>query len=40
MTLFVASPLAAYMTGDTIYMDGGARLWGDRWPMSSEPDAE
>ncbi|MEO6039282.1 MAG: SDR family oxidoreductase [Saprospiraceae bacterium] len=33
LTLFLASPLAAYMTGDTIYMDGGARLWGDLWPM-------
>ncbi len=31
LTLFLASPLAAYMTGDTIYMDGGARLWGDIW---------
>lgn len=31
LTLFLASPLAAYMTGETIYMDGGARLWGDIW---------
>ena len=31
LTLFLASPLAAYMTGDTIYLDGGARLWGDIW---------
>lgn len=31
LTLFLASPLAAYMTGDTIYIDGGARLWGDIW---------
>ena len=31
LALFLASPMAAYMTGDTIYMDGGARLWGDIW---------
>jgi citronellol/citronellal dehydrogenase len=29
MTLFLASPMGAYTTGDTIYVDGGARLWGD-----------
>ena len=33
LTLFLASPMAAYMTGDTIYMDGGARLWGDIWQV-------
>jgi citronellol/citronellal dehydrogenase len=34
LTLFLCSPLAAYMTGDTIYMDGGARLWGDIWKIN------
>lgn len=34
LTLFLASPAAAYMTGDTIYMDGGARLWGDLWEIN------
>ena len=34
LTLFLASPAAAYMTGDTIYMDGGARLWGDIWEIN------
>jgi citronellol/citronellal dehydrogenase len=33
LTLFLASPMGAYMTGDTIYMDGGARLWGDIWEI-------
>ena len=31
LTLFLSSPMGAYMTGDTIYMDGGARFWGDNW---------
>lgn len=31
LTLFLSSPMAAYITGDTIYIDGGARLWGDIW---------
>jgi citronellol/citronellal dehydrogenase len=33
LALFLASPMAAYMTGDTIYADGGARLWGDIWQI-------
>jgi citronellol/citronellal dehydrogenase len=33
LALFLSSPAAAYMTGDTIYMDGGARLWGDIWAI-------
>jgi citronellol/citronellal dehydrogenase len=33
LALFLASPMAAYMTGDTIYVDGGARLWGDIWQI-------
>jgi citronellol/citronellal dehydrogenase len=33
LALFLSSPMGAYMTGDTIYMDGGARLWGDIWEM-------
>ncbi|MEI6410119.1 MAG: SDR family oxidoreductase [Bacteroidota bacterium] len=36
LTLFLSSPLAAYMTGDTIYMDGGARLWGDVWTIENQ----
>ena len=29
MTTFLASPFAAYITGETIYVDGGQRLHGD-----------
>ncbi|MEH0156180.1 SDR family oxidoreductase [Limibacter armeniacum] len=29
LCLFLGSPLAAYITGETIYIDGGQRLWGD-----------
>ncbi len=33
LALFLCSPLAGYMTGDTIYADGGSRLWGDIWQI-------
>ena len=28
LTLFLTSPMAAYITGETVYIDGGQRLWG------------
>jgi citronellol/citronellal dehydrogenase len=31
--LFMLSPPAAFMTGSTIYLDGGARLWGNTWSI-------
>jgi citronellol/citronellal dehydrogenase len=31
--LFLASPLSAYTTGETLYVDGGMRLWGDVWDV-------
>jgi citronellol/citronellal dehydrogenase len=33
MTLFLLSPMANYITGETIYIDGGQRLWGSMWSI-------
>jgi len=35
---FLVSPAAAYITGETLYVDGGARLWGRNWPID-EPSS-
>lgn len=29
LSVYLCTPLAAYITGETIYIDGGQRLWGD-----------
>lgn len=33
MTLFLSSPMADYITGETIYVDGGHRLHGSMWEI-------
>lgn len=29
LSLFLTTPNASYITGETVYIDGGSRLWGD-----------
>jgi len=31
--VFLCSPMATYITGETLYVDGGSRLWGDFFPL-------
>ena len=33
LTLFLSSQMATYITGETVYIDGGNRLWGDVWQI-------
>ncbi len=35
---WLASPAGAYVTGQTITVDGGKELWGDWWPIPDPPD--
>jgi citronellol/citronellal dehydrogenase len=31
--VYLLSPAAGFITGATLYIDGGARLWGENWPI-------
>jgi len=33
LVLYLSSSMANYITGETIYIDGGNRLWGDIWEI-------
>ncbi|MEO0604087.1 MAG: SDR family oxidoreductase [Myxococcota bacterium] len=35
---FLASPAGAYVTGQTVTIDGGKEMWGDWWPIADPPD--
>ncbi|MCA9604583.1 MAG: SDR family oxidoreductase [Myxococcales bacterium] len=36
MITYLASPQADFVTGQIFYIDGGASLWGDQWPIPDE----
>ena len=33
LATFLMSPMARYITGETVYIDGGQRLWGDLFEL-------
>ena len=38
LIVYIASDAASYVTGETWYIDGGAHLWGDSWPIPEPED--
>jgi citronellol/citronellal dehydrogenase len=36
LVLFLASPMAEYITGQTYYIDGGQSLWGSLWQIPTK----
>ncbi len=37
LVAYLASEAAWFVTGETWYIDGGAHLWGDVWPIQETP---
>jgi citronellol/citronellal dehydrogenase len=37
LVAYLASEAAWFVTGETWYIDGGAHLWGDAWPILETP---
>jgi citronellol/citronellal dehydrogenase len=31
--LYLATPTAAFVTGETLVVDGGNQVWGDQWTI-------
>ena len=40
MVAYLASEAGAYITGQTLTIDGGKELWGDWWPIPNPPDMQ
>lgn len=38
LVVYLASDAASFVTGVTWYIDGGAHLWGDTWPIPDGPE--
>lgn len=36
LAIFLMSPMAGFITGETVYVDGGQRLWGDVFELTTE----